>query len=98
MVSAMIDRSDRVRDRDWVGEQFASTVGLALDVGSAPDLESPADGVERVQAYIDEHAAALLPIAFGIFGQVAISLQREGGEVTAQRAMREVVRYLADDA
>lgn len=97
LIAAMIDQSDRVRDREWVSEQFTNTVGLALDVGSDPDLESGPQGMARVQEYIAANAADLLPLAFGVFGQVALTLQREGGEITAARAMREVVRYVADE-
>ena len=96
MIAAMIEHSDKVRDREWVGEQFARTVTLALGVGEDETLGSAQEGVERVQAYAKEHAPALLNAAFGIFGQVAITLQQRGGPITAEAAMAEVMAYFGD--
>lgn len=93
MIAAMIEHSDRVRDAEWIGEQLARTISLALDVANDAALDSAAEGVDIVQRYANEHSRVLLSTAFGIFGQVAITLQQRGGPITGEAAMAEVMRY-----
>jgi len=97
-IAHMIEHSHRVRDREWVSETFAHTVAIAFaDEERAKGTTAPAatsDDVARVQAYAQEQAPVLLPLAFGIFGQVALTLQRRGGPITAEAAMTEVLSYL----
>ena len=92
LVAAMIEHSDKVRDREWISERFARTVGVALADGDESNAQA---SIEVVQSYAQEHAPVLVKLAFDVFGRVALDLQQAGGPITPAAAMERVVGYVS---
>ncbi|MEO0477989.1 MAG: hypothetical protein AAF196_00775 [Planctomycetota bacterium] len=94
MIARLIEHSDKAKDKEWVSEEFARTVSLALELDDDPDLASATEGVDRVREWAQNQAPKILPVAFGVFGRVALTLQERGSEFGPADAMREVFGYL----
>lgn len=91
VVTTMIGHSDRVRDREWMSEQFVAAVALASDLEAAPD---PEEGLAAVQAYAREHIDRLMTLAFGLFSRTASDMG-ERDSFTFEDAVARATEYLA---
>ena len=90
---SMFQNPERVRDREWVVEQFTHVVLLA---GDFEGVDSVSDGVDAVQSYAQEHRDLLLNACFGIFLVVADDLADAGAEERSiERAMQLALGYFA---
>jgi len=90
LVVTMIKHHDRIREREWFAEQFASAVALATEL---EDTSSTFEGIERVQSYAQQHFAHLGGVAFGIFTRVAAEMQERPG-FTFEDASAQVLVHL----
>jgi hypothetical protein len=88
VLAVMIENPERVREREWISEQFTQVVLLACgfeDVGS-------------VQAYAREQIDLLLSACYELFTVTAEDLAprvREG--VTREEALAHALDYLGQD-
>jgi hypothetical protein len=82
MLSVMVQNADRVRDREWISEQFTQVTLLA---GGFDEEGEAHGGLEEVQEFLQDNIGQLLNIGFALFAQVA-----------ADMALRE--DFNADDA
>jgi len=89
VVATMMRHSDRVRDREWMAEQFASAVALAHDYSS---VEDAGEGIAEVQEYAAAHIDTILIVAYGLFAQVAQDLADVQG-FSFEDAMAKTLSY-----
>ncbi len=73
----MIENPDRVREREWIVEQFTQVVLLA---GDFEDVSSVQEGHDRVQAYVRDNIDPLLNASYRLFQCVAQDLAGSGDE------------------
>ncbi|MEM9381510.1 MAG: hypothetical protein AAGB93_16265 [Planctomycetota bacterium] len=84
VLAVMFRTPDRVRDREWIVEQFTQ---VALLTGEF-------EGVEAAQQWVREHIDATLNACYALFLHVADDLRsRDETERTASEAMLQALNY-----
>ena len=76
LITTMIRHSEKVRDREWMSEQFVAAVALASDLEESSD---PSGGVDDVQAYAKANIDRLMQLSFGLFARVAAEMAERNG-------------------
>lgn len=95
VLAVMIENPERVREREWISEQFTQVVLLACGF---EDVGSVQEAVERVQGYAREQIDPLLSACYELFTVTAEDLAprvREG--VTREEALAHALDYLGQD-
>ena len=94
MIAIMIENPDQVRDREWIAEQFTHVTILACDF---EDVASTTEGVERVQAYVQQNIQPILTACFQLFGVVGEDLSARASEgLTREEALAHALSYMAN--
>lgn len=71
MITVMIRSPERVREREWVVEQFTH---LCLLAGDFEEIGGTHEGVDVVQAYVRANIDALMNASFELFQRVAADM------------------------
>lgn len=92
MLAVMFGQPAKIRDREWMSEQFTQ---VALLTGQFEDVEHAHDGVERAQEWIQTKIGKLLSACVALFVHVAEDMrERHGeGEFSASDAMIQALAY-----
>lgn len=93
MIVAMIEHSDRVRDKEWIAERFAHTATFALEI-EAEYADDPAAGIERVQAYAKDHMPRILDAAYAVFAHTAQAMQSRTAGFSFRDAVEEAMTFV----
>ena len=91
VLAVMFASRERVREREWMVEQFTEVTLLACDFEDVPSVQ---DGMQQVQDYVRANIDTVLNACFMLFTQVAVDLQSE--DVTSfsqQEAMERALNY-----
>ncbi|MBL8733724.1 MAG: hypothetical protein JNN13_15235 [Planctomycetes bacterium] len=83
----------RVRDREWVSEQFVHLANAAI--GAGDDGPATSADVERVRSFARDRMPAIEAAALLVFVRVAADLQARGGAFTFAAAQELVRGYLS---
>ena len=93
VLAVMIENPERVREREWISEQFTQVVLLACDF---EDVGSVDEGVGRIQAYAQEHIDPLLSACYQLFAVTAEDLAPRVPEgLTREDALAHAMGYFA---
>ncbi len=93
VLAVMIENPDRVREKEWISEQFTQVVLLACDF---EDVGSVDEGVGRIQAYAQEHIDTLLSACFQLFAVTAEDVAPRVAEgLTRDEALAHAMGYFA---
>ncbi len=91
MISVMIQNPERVREREWIVEQFTH---LTLLAGDFEEVDSVDHGMTVVQEYVRDHIDALMNASFELFGQVARDMKElPEEERDKERAVAQALSY-----
>ena len=92
VLAAMFASPERVRDREWVVEQFTQ---VALLTGQFEDAGAAHEGVEAARAWVRAHIDSALNACFALFVHVADDMRQRHGEATfsASDAMIQALGY-----
>lgn len=91
MMAVLFANPGRVREREWVTEQFTQVVLLA---GEFEEGDGAQDAVGVVQAYVRDHIDPLLNACFALFLVVGDDLAaRVADGVTQEDAMLQAFSY-----
>ncbi len=94
LLAVMFQSPDRVRDREWIVEQFTQ---VALLTGQFDHIEHAHDGVEVAQEWIRDNVDALLNACYALFVHVAQDLgDADGGTVSPSDALLQALTYFAE--
>ena len=93
LIAAWIAAPSRVRDREWVSEQFVHVATVAL--GGGDDGPATSADVDRVRTFARARMPAIEAVAMGLFVRVAADLQARGGAFTFADAQAVVRSYLS---
>lgn len=95
VVTVMIGNPHRVRDREWIAEQFAQVTLLA---SGFEDVSSAQDGLAQIQGYVQENVNPILNACFRLFQCVADDIAAGGGAQDMDRAdaVELALGYLAE--
>lgn len=94
LLAVMFRSPDRVRDREWIVEQFTQ---VALLTGQFDHVEHAHEGVEVAQAWVRENIDGVLNACFALFLHVADDLGGEdAGTVSPSDALIQALTYFAD--
>ena len=92
LFALMIRSPERVRDREWVGEQIATLALLSRETDDA-EAASPQDAVADVEAYVQTHAAPVLEAALLLFQHVGADLAQKNEPFGFEDAMAQAMTY-----
>lgn len=97
VLAVMFGSPDRVRDREWMSEQFTQVVLLT---GHFEDAEHAHEGVEQVQAWVEGQIHSVMNACFALFVHVAEDMRQKHGEVSfsASDAMVQALSYFDDES
>ena len=92
VLAAMFSSPERVRDREWISEQFTQ---VALLTGEFEDAGEAHEGVEVARAWIRSHIHEVLNACYALFVHVAEDLRQRHGEApfSASDAMIQALGY-----
>jgi len=91
LLALLMTEPARIRDREWVAQQFVQLAVVAHGFDGGEDAVS-SDDVELVQLYAERRMPAILPAMFALFVRVADDLRARGGAFAlddAQALMRD---------
>jgi hypothetical protein len=95
VLAVMIENPERVREREWITEQFTQVVLLACEF---EDVGSVQEGVERVQTYAREQLDPLLSACYQLFTVTAEDLAPRLAEgVSREDALAHALGYLGSE-
>ncbi len=84
LVAILFRNAQRVRDREWVAQQFAHVAQLSGEFDTVPQLEG----------YADAHGPAVLRATLGLFGLVGQDMQPLVDKgFTSEDAMAQAMTY-----
>ena len=89
LVTTMIGHHDKVKDQEWMAQQFTAAVALAMDLEPA---ESGPDGIAMVQEYAQHHIDDLMKVAYALFTQTARDMQAKGS-FSYEDAVQQALSY-----
>ena len=90
MIAVMIENPHRVREREWISEQFTHVTLLA---SGFEDVASVQAGMDQVQAYVRTNVTPLLNACFLLFLCVAEDMEGREDEATTEEAVIQALRY-----
>lgn len=94
LIAVMIEHPERVKEREWISEQFTQVTLLAAEF---EDVGSVQEGVERLQTYARENIDALLGASYQLFQLAAEELVPRLAEgVTREQALAHALGYLME--
>lgn len=94
LVAHFVEHPTRVREQEWVSEQYVQIVLVAFDFENDHELPGVQEGIEKVRNYARDHANSLIPLALGVFGEMAQTLQQRGGAITPESVTAELLTYV----
>jgi len=95
VLAVMIENPERVREREWITEQFTQVVLLACDF---EDVGSVQEGVDRIREYATEQLDPLLSACYQLFTTTAEDLApRLATGVTREEALAHALDYLGGE-
>jgi hypothetical protein len=93
VVAVMIENPERVRDREWMVEQYTHIVLFACDF---EDVAGVQEGTERVQAYARDNIHPILNACYQLFQCVGDDLAPRVAEgITREEAVGHALGYFA---
>ncbi len=93
VVAVMIENPERVRDREWIVEQYTHIVLFACDFD---DVSGVQEGTERVQAYARENIDTILNACYRLFQRVGDDLApRVKDGISREEAVAHALSYFA---
>jgi len=97
VVTVMIGNPHRVRDREWISEQFTHVTLLA---SGFEDVSSAQDGLEQIQGYVQDNITPILNACYRLFQCVAADIAAGGAAQDMDRAdaVEVALGYLAGAA
>lgn len=92
MLAVMFGSPERIKDREWISEQFTQ---VALLTGQFEGAEHAHEGVLDAQAWIQGNITPVLNACFALFVHVAEDMRgsREGQTFSASDAMIQALGY-----
>lgn len=92
VLAVMFGEPARIRDREWMSEQFTQ---VALLTGQFEDLEHAHEGLEVAQRWIASNIHTVLNPCYALFVHVAEDLRQRHGDETfsASDAMIQALGY-----
>ena len=92
VLAAMFAAPDRVRDRDWIVEQFTQ---VALLTGQFEEAGEAHEGAEAAQDWVRANVDEVLNACYALFVHVADDMraQHDGGTFSASDAMIQALGY-----
>lgn len=92
VLAVMIENPGRIREREWIAEQFTQVVLLASGL---EDVDDAQDGLAQIQTYARENIAPILNACYRLFQVVAEDLAASAGEegFTREDAMVRALEY-----
>lgn len=92
MIVVMIENPERVKEREWIAEQYTQVALLASEFEG---IGSVNEGVERIQAYVRETMDEVLNACFLLFQFTAEDLAPRLSEgVTREDAVTHALTYM----
>ncbi len=94
LVALLMSHPGRVRDREWIAEQFVAvaTVAHGFDDQGGP---ATSDDVERIRAYAADRMGRVVGVGLALFVRVAADLHARGAAFTFADAQAAVGGYLS---
>ena len=77
VLAAMFSSPERVRDREWISEQFTQ---VALLTGEFEDVGEAHEGFEAARSWIRAHIDEVLSACYALFVHVAEDLRQRHGD------------------
>ena len=94
VIAVMIENPQRVKEREWITEQFTQITLLACGF---EDVDSVQDGMEQVQGYVQEQIDPVLNACYQLFGCVAEDLAPRLSEgITKEDAVAHALGYFSE--
>lgn len=93
MLAVIFAAPDRIRDREWMAEQYTQ---VALVTGQFEEAEHAHEGFERAREWIRAHIGEHLGACIALFVHVAEDMRRQHGEeggFSAADAMVQALGY-----
>ena len=97
MITVMIGNADRVRDREWICQQFTELVQMT---GEIDDEATPPEVVAELQAYVQANIDAVMNACFELFLCVAedMSAQADVNPTHSDAVARAMTYFAPEDA
>lgn len=89
VLGVMIQHPGRMREREWISEQFTQVALLAGGLSESADAQSE---LEELQEFIRDNIHLLLNLSFALFAQVAGDLEGRG-ELHPEAALAQGMSY-----
>lgn len=94
VIAIMIENPSRVREREWIAEQFTQVALLACDF---EDVGSAREGQERLQAYVRANIDPVLNACYRLFQVVGADLTERGhAALTREDAVAHALGYFVE--
>ena len=92
MLAVMFASPDKIRDREWISEQFTQ---VALLTGRFEGVEHAHEGVEIAREWISENLTPVMNACYALFVHVADDMRQRHGEASfsASDAMIQALAY-----
>lgn len=92
MIVVMIRNAPRVKDREWVAENFTRLSVGALGLDEEGEVDSD---VQAVEAFVERSINPVLNVAFPLFAQVATDMQAQSGtgQFSLESACAQALTY-----
>jgi hypothetical protein len=71
LLTVMMKNPDQVRDREWIARQLTELTLLAGDF----DADSPNEGVQAIQDFLQQHSEEILRATFLLFQRVGLDME-----------------------
>lgn len=96
VLAVMFGSPDKIRDRDWMAEQFTQ---VTLLTGHFDGDEHAHEGAERATRWIQDNIHPILNACFALFVHVAEDMREAHGQdsFSASDAMVQALSYFDDD-
>ena len=97
MIVVMIRNHDRIKDEEWVAENFTRLTVGALGLLAVRAVD---EDIEEVSKFVEKSMGPVLNVAFPLFAQVAADMrQKTGGDpFTLEEACDQALSYFGDHA
>ena len=95
MIVVMIQNHAKIRDQEWIAENFTrlTVAALGRPVASAVD-----EDIEAVSQFIEKSMGPVLNVAFPLFAQVAADMAQQtgGAAFSLEDACTQALSYFGD--
>jgi hypothetical protein len=96
VIAIMVENPERVREREWIAEQFTQVALLACGF---EDVAGAQQGGELLQAYVQENVGPLLNACYELFQVVGDDLApRLSAGLSRQDAVAHALSYLVNES